>query len=71
LNNRERGRRYCVRWLKLWLDENEGVTIEEAAMVASSLAALGGRGHQQALTLLRGQTGKSAELRSSTQRQAR
>jgi hypothetical protein len=42
LRDRERGRRYALRWLQRWLEEAKTPTIEDAAMVASCLAALGG-----------------------------
>ena len=34
------------------LEEDERLSIEEAALAASALAALGGRGHQEALGML-------------------
>ena len=44
---KEPGRRsrYAVRWLLRLLEEDENLTIEEAALAATALAALGGRGH--------------------------
>jgi hypothetical protein len=53
LRDRERGRRYGVRWLQRWLDEAEAPTIEDAVLVTSCLAALGGRQHVPALDTLR------------------
>jgi hypothetical protein len=54
LNNRERGQRYAVRWLKLWLDEAKpAATMDAVSMAASALQALGGPGHAEALELLR------------------
>ena len=44
--------RYTVRWLRRLLEEDELLTIEEAAFAASALAALGGRGHGEALAAL-------------------
>jgi hypothetical protein len=44
--------RYTVRWLRRVLEEDANLTIEEAALAAAGLAALGGRGHEQALTVL-------------------
>jgi hypothetical protein len=35
LRDRERGRRYDVRWLRRWLDVAEAPTIDEATMLAS------------------------------------
>jgi hypothetical protein len=42
LRNRDRSRRIAARWLRRWLDEMAGVTIDEGVMVAGCLAALGG-----------------------------
>ena len=44
--------RFAVRWLERWLDEDERLSIEEAAVAATWLAALGVRGHQEALAAL-------------------
>lgn len=44
--------RYAVRWLRRLLEEDEMLTIEEAALAASALAALGGRGSDEALSTL-------------------
>jgi hypothetical protein len=41
-----------VRWLRRLLEEDENLSIEEAALAASALAALGGRGHEQAVSTL-------------------
>jgi hypothetical protein len=38
--------------LRRLLEEDANLTIDEAAASAASLAALGGRGHQQAVTTL-------------------
>ena len=48
----ERRSRFAVRWLERLLEEDERLSIEEAAVAASSLAALGGRGHREALAAL-------------------
>jgi hypothetical protein len=53
---REDPRRHpCVaaRWLWRYLDECDGVTIDEAAMLAASLAALTGSGRETAVETLR------------------
>ena len=50
--DRERGRRYALRWLARWLEEANG-TIEDAVMVAGGLAALGGPRHEPGLAFLR------------------
>ena len=53
LHDRERGRRYAVRWLARYLAEAPGVTIDEVVIVVGCLAALGGATHAQALEPLR------------------
>jgi hypothetical protein len=52
LRERERGRRYALRWLARWLEEAD-VTLDEAVTVAACLAALGGPSHHRALQALR------------------
>jgi hypothetical protein len=44
--------RFAVRWLLRLLEEDDSMSIEEVAMAASALAALGGRGHTDALPTL-------------------
>jgi hypothetical protein len=44
--------RYVLRWLRRLLEEDECLTIDEAALAVSALAALGGRGHAEALSAL-------------------
>ena len=44
--------RVAARWLLRYLEAADQAGIEEAAMVASSLAALGGDAHEQAHTAL-------------------
>jgi hypothetical protein len=46
--------RYTVRWLLRLLEEDENLTIEEAVLATSALAALGGRGHEEAFSTLSG-----------------
>jgi hypothetical protein len=41
-----------LRWLLRLLEEDENLTIEEAVLVASALAALGGRGHEETFSTL-------------------
>ena len=53
LKDRPRSRRLAARWLERWLGETQAPTIEDAAMVAGSLAALGGAAHEVAVELLR------------------
>jgi hypothetical protein len=48
----ERRSRYAVRWLRRLLEESDSLTIEEAAMAASCLSALGGQSHDEALGML-------------------
>jgi hypothetical protein len=52
-HDRERGMRAGTRWLGRWLDQADGPPVDEVAMVAAALAALGGSGHNSALTSLR------------------
>jgi hypothetical protein len=44
--------RYLLRWLRRLLEEDECLTIDEAALAVSALAGLGGRGHAEALSAL-------------------
>jgi hypothetical protein len=44
--------RYLLRWLRRLLDEDENLTIDEAALAASALSVLGGRGQAEALSTL-------------------
>jgi hypothetical protein len=44
--------RYTVRWLLRLLGEDGNVTIEEAVLATSALAALGGRGREEAFSTL-------------------
>jgi hypothetical protein len=48
---------YAVRWLRRLLDEDERVTIEEAALATSCLVALAGPAHEQAHLTLSAMTG--------------
>lgn len=52
LRDRERGSRFAVRWLQRLVDEHPAMAIEEVALAASALAALGGPAHAGACTLL-------------------
>ena len=52
LRDRDRASRFAVRWLQRLVDEHRGVTIDEAALAASALAALGGPGHDDAAASL-------------------
>jgi hypothetical protein len=44
---------YTTRFLRRLLVEDPNLTIDEAALAASALAALGGRSHEHALATLR------------------
>ena len=44
--------RFAVRWLLRLLEEDGSLTIEEASLASAALTALGGRGHQEALSTL-------------------
>jgi hypothetical protein len=46
--------RLAARWLLRYLEEHPAATIEEAALVASCLAALPGAGYAEAAQTLRG-----------------
>jgi hypothetical protein len=48
----ERRSRFAVRWLRRLLEEDESLTIEEAAMAASCLSSLGGPSHEEAFGML-------------------
>ena len=48
----ERRSRFAVRWLRRLLEEDESLTIEEATVAASCLAARGGPSHEEALGML-------------------
>jgi hypothetical protein len=53
-HNRDRGARAGTRWLTRWLEQpSDTPPIDEAAMVAAALAALGGPAHHDALRSLR------------------
>ena len=48
----ERRSRFAVRWLRRLLKEDESLTMEEAAIAASCLSALGGPVHEEAYGML-------------------
>lgn len=48
----ERGRRVAAAWLQCSLEETPGATIDDAALLASLLAALGGPSYKTALGTL-------------------
>jgi hypothetical protein len=61
LHDRSRGGRLALRWLQRWLAEGNTPAIDEAAMVAAALAALGGPGHHDALRSLRAAAGRTTK----------
>jgi hypothetical protein len=58
--------RVAARWLLRYLEEDPHATIDEAALAASSLAALTGVGHEEAAAALR-----AMSERASSRRRAR
>jgi hypothetical protein len=52
VHDRDRGRRAAMRWLRWWLGAREP-TLDETLVVVACLGALGGPGHQRALSALR------------------
>jgi hypothetical protein len=57
--------RVAARWLWLYLDESLDVTIDEAAMAASSLAALTGRGGETVVETLRAMAERATRRRGT------
>jgi NAD(P)H-dependent FMN reductase len=55
--------RAAARWLRRWLEQNVDATIHDAALVAASLLALGGRHHGEALATLRAAAEASPTVR--------
>lgn len=51
--DRQRHERMAARWLLRLLEEDPALTIQEAALAATSLAALPGAGYAQAATALK------------------
>jgi hypothetical protein len=50
--------RVSARWLQRYLEAREQATIDDAALVTSCLAALGGNRHAEAATALRALAGR-------------
>ena len=57
--------RYVLRWLRRLLEEDECLTIDEAALAVSALAALGGRGQTEALSALSALAERATRQRTS------
>jgi hypothetical protein len=55
--------RIAARWLLRYLEEDPGATIEEAALAASSLAALTGAGCAEAVQTLRAMAERASRRR--------
>ena len=55
--------RVAARWLLRYLEESDGATIDEAAMVAACLAALAGDRYQDAALTLRAVAGRATSRR--------
>lgn len=53
----QRHPRVAARWLQRYLDEQEGATIDEIALLSCALTALTGPTHAHAAALLRGLAG--------------
>lgn len=49
----QRHARVSARWLLRWLEQHDDATIDDAALAAACLTALGGRQHEPALDTLR------------------
>jgi hypothetical protein len=62
--------RFAVRWLRRLLEEDERLTIEEANVASSCLAALGDHSHDEALGMLLAMS-ESANRRSTTRVRSR
>jgi len=58
----QRRSRVAARWLLHFLEEHRSVTIEEAALAASALAALGGASGEAAYALLSGMAARAGRL---------
>jgi hypothetical protein len=52
-HDRVRGSRLAARWLERWLGDSPAPMIDDAVIVAANLAALGGGGHDGAVSALR------------------
>ena len=53
LKDRRRHSRVAGRWLLRYLEEREGATLEEAALIVACLGSLTGYGKEEALQTLR------------------
>lgn len=61
----QRHDRMAARWLLRLLEEDPDVTIQEAALAASSLAALPGAGYLEAVQALKGMAERATSRRRS------
>jgi hypothetical protein len=61
----ERYARVAARWLLRYLEAVEDATVDDAALTASLLQALGGRRHAQALAMLRDMAEEATRRRRS------
>jgi hypothetical protein len=62
----ERRSRFAVRWLRRLL-EDASLTIEEANLAASCLAALGGSSHEEAVGMLLAMAERATRQRAARQ----
>jgi hypothetical protein len=62
-----RGSRASAQWLSRFLEENDRVTIQEAALAAGALAALGGPGHEEAHAVLAGMVERATTRQAAAQ----
>ena len=59
----KRHARVAARWLQRWLEAFDDATIDDVALAASLLQALGSRHHGQALSTLRGMAEEASARR--------
>jgi hypothetical protein len=62
-----RGSRASAQWLSRFLEQNNRVTIQEAALAAGALAALGGPGHEEAHAVLAGMVERAMTRKAAAQ----
>jgi hypothetical protein len=71
LKDPRRRSRVAARWLLRLLEEHKSATIEEAALAASALAALGGPSHEDAYATLTALAARAARTPPITRRGGR